>query len=76
MTFRRTVNQTRSFRSDRSTKEVEELRERVDDRGIEELEPFAQRPMLQKTESNASHKSPRILAARNINTTWKIADFS
>ena len=75
MTLRRTVNKMRSFRSHRSAKEQEELRERVDQRGSMELEPFAQRPMLQKTESNASHTSARILAAKNTKTTWKILDF-
>src|SRR5437867_10533036 len=46
---------TRFFRSHRSPKEQEELWERVDHCVTAELGPFAQRPMLQKTKSNASH---------------------
>ena len=49
---------TRSFNGRRSAKEREEVRERVGDRLIAELKPFAQRPMLQKTRLiNRPHSS-------------------
>src|SRR5437667_4858540 len=68
----RRPHKARLFRSRRSAKEQEELKERVDHCVIAELGPFARRPTLQRRKSNASHTRPRILAAKNTNTTSKI----